>query len=201
MHSPRSADADVETRGLLLTPWSGLYDVLSFTRWRARRVLRAFPPGAGERVLDVGCGTGGLVVALARAVGTGGRVCGIDPSAAMVRSTRRKAEQAGVAVEVQAAAIERLPFETASFDRVYATLMLHHLPDDVLSAGLAEVRRVLVPGGRLHVAEFAGLAPLHRGPKVPWADTLAAAGFEAVRRVDRMFPRIELLEGRAPAER
>lgn len=184
-------ETDAPTRGLKLTPMGGLYDFFGLTGWRARRVLRAFAPSPGERVLDVGCGTGALAVEAARAVGPSGRVAGIDPSASMIRASREKAARAGASVDFRVSAIEQLPFEDASFDHAFATLMLHHLPEDILRSGLREVLRVLAPGGRFHVVEFGRKASRY-------ADELAAAGFTGVRRTGSLLRFLDMIEAHKP---
>jgi len=97
---------------------------------------------AGRRVLDAGCGSGLLASAL-RA--RGAQLVGFDASPAMVDLARNRLGE-GSAVHVADLA-EPLPFDDAEFDDVVASLVLHYLPD--WTAPLAELRRVLRPGGRL----------------------------------------------------
>lgn len=100
---------------------------------------------SGRRILDAGCGSGPLSEAL-RA--RGAVVTGVDASAAMVDLARQRlGEDADVQVADLAAP---LPFADAAFDDVVASLVLHYLED--WSAPLAELRRVLEPGGRLIVS-------------------------------------------------
>lgn len=152
--------------------------------------LAAVAPG--EHVLDVGCGTGTVALAVASRVGAG-RVVGIDASPEMIDLATAKAKKAGAGVEFRAAAIESLPFADDSFDLVTSSLMLHHLPADLKRDGLAEVRRVLKLGGRFVVADFAteSHSPLGhllsivghgRGPAAVQSlePMLRAAGFDQV---------------------
>jgi ubiquinone/menaquinone biosynthesis C-methylase UbiE len=110
----------------------------------------------GEAVLDVGCGTGSLAIAAARRVGEHGVVHGVDPSAELVARARKKARRAGVEVTFAVAAGEELPFPDASFDVVLSTLVFHHLSHDALRASVAEIRRVLKPGGRMLAVDIGG---------------------------------------------
>jgi ubiquinone/menaquinone biosynthesis C-methylase UbiE len=109
----------------------------------------------GESVLDVGCGTGSLAIAAKHRVGSTGKVFGIDPSPEMIARAGSTARKAGAEVSFQNAVAEALPFEDAQFDVVLSTLMLHHLPRPVRQQFAGEVRRVLAPGGRLLVVDFA----------------------------------------------
>ena len=111
-------------------------------------------PLPGETALDVGCGTGTLALAMESRQGTV-QVHGIDASPEMIDVAREKATKAGSQVDFQVALIEAIPFPDATFDLVTSSMMLHHLPDGLKRAGLAEIRRVLKPGGRFMAMDFA----------------------------------------------
>jgi ubiquinone/menaquinone biosynthesis C-methylase UbiE len=108
----------------------------------------------GETVLDVGCGTGTLALDVQRRVGSAGRVVGIDPSAEQIARARAKAARRNLPTEFQIGVIEHLPFPDKTFDVVFSTLMLHHLPASLKRQGLVEIARVLKGGGRLVIADF-----------------------------------------------
>jgi ubiquinone/menaquinone biosynthesis C-methylase UbiE len=138
-----------------LSAW--FFDTVWFRgQWRAFRqqtiTLARLRPG--EEVLDVGCGTGTLALDAARRVGPSGKVAGIDPSAVQIARAQAKAAKFGPSVEFQTGVIEELPFPDASFDVVLSTLMMHHLPAPLKRQGLAEIARVLKPGGRLVIGDF-----------------------------------------------
>ena len=112
-------------------------------RWRRETATAVVRPG--DRVLDVCCGTGDLAVAAAEA---GGHVTGLDFSEPMLERARRKSAEIEW-VEGDALA---LPFADGSFDAVTVGFGVRNLPD--IEAGLAELRRVLRPEGRLAVLEI-----------------------------------------------
>ena len=140
--------------------WARLYDlgttVLSFGRLAAlhRTMVELAGIRSGERILDVGCGPGRLAIVAGIAARPAGETCGIDPAPEMVEFARRKAAQAGVTVRFEVGVIEALPYPPDHFDVVLSSLMLHHLPDEVKRRGLAEIRRVLKPAGRLVAVDF-----------------------------------------------
>src|SRR5262245_27885412 len=109
----------------------------------------------GERVLDVGCGTGTVAIVAKREVGATGEVVGIDASPEMVKRAASKARRAKVEVSFKNAVAEALPFGDAQFDVVLSTMMLHHLPRRARQQFAREMRRVLKPTGRVLVVDFA----------------------------------------------
>ncbi len=159
--------ASSQTHGLVLN-WGRFYDLAMwllarFAFGRSEQALRqnmlAFAQlQPGEIVLDVGCGTGSLALEARCLVGERGRVCGIDPGPRQIARAQSKAEQARFPIDFQIGVIEHLPFADQTFDVVLSTLMMHHLPGDLKQAGLAEIARVLKPGGRLLILDMKDLA-------------------------------------------
>ena len=109
---------------------------------------------AGSVVLDVGCGTGTLLLAAAERIGRSGTLHGIEPSAEMRAHARYKAEARGVSLQAVEGSADALPYPPASIDAVFCTLALHHLPGPVQQAAIREMRRVLRPGGRVVIVDW-----------------------------------------------
>jgi ubiquinone/menaquinone biosynthesis C-methylase UbiE len=116
-------------------------------------LVRASRVGPGQRVLDVGCGTGYFARMLADAVGPTGQVVGVDAAPEMVEYARRHAPHTS-SCEFQVGTAEALAFPEAQFDAVVSSLFLHHLPQSLHSVAIAEMLRVLKPGGTLLVADM-----------------------------------------------
>ena len=137
-----------------LTPF---YDLMARLGMRDRqlkgRVIDLALLAPGRRLLDLGCGTGTLVL-MARRRHPGVTVIGLDGDPTILGIARRKAARAGIRVQLDEGMAYALPYADGSFDAVTATLMLHHLTRDQQLRTLAEVQRVLRPGGRLVVADF-----------------------------------------------
>ncbi len=162
-HRKQEEVSDGETKGLVLSGgWrydlhGWIIDTFVF-RGLARELRQRTATLAhlrpGEAVLDVGCGTGQLLLEVARRVGQAGHVAGVDPGAEQIARARAKAARRSLPIEFQIGVIEQLPFADQAFDAVLSTLMMHHLPIPLKRQGLAEIARVLKPGGRLVIADF-----------------------------------------------
>jgi demethylmenaquinone methyltransferase/2-methoxy-6-polyprenyl-1,4-benzoquinol methylase len=138
---------------------AGVYDLMNTAmtagmhhRWRERAADRAeLEPG--DSALDVCCGTGDLAFELARRVGSGGVVVGCDFSEPMLELARRTAAGRGVGqVRFEWADALELPYPDEAFDAVTVGFGARNLAD--LERGLAELTRVLRPGGRLVILEI-----------------------------------------------
>src|SRR5262245_36527901 len=110
----------------------------------------------GERVLDVGCGSGAVTREIARRVGERGSVAGLDQSQALLGIARELARDAGLLERMTFTAgdVRRLAFQADAFDIAVAVTVLSHVPNG--EHGVPELVRVVRPGGRIGVFEFDG---------------------------------------------
>jgi ubiquinone/menaquinone biosynthesis C-methylase UbiE len=120
----------------------------------------------GLRVLEIGCGTGNVTVRAKRAAPASDMI-GIDPDPlALTRAQRKVQGLSGIRFE--RAYAQELPFADGEFDRALSSMMLHHLDEDVKAGALAELHRVLRPGGRLHILDIGGHTTAHHGLAARW---------------------------------
>ncbi|WP_284749032.1 class I SAM-dependent methyltransferase [Amycolatopsis sp. RTGN1] len=147
MHGGERADGALITRPRLYELASRV--ALAGRERRYRELVRLAGVRPGERVLDVGCGSGYLAALAAEA---GGSVLGVDASEPMIEFAGRTRGSATCRFEVGTA--QALPADDGEFDVVLTSLVLHHLPDADQPAALTEMHRVLRPAGRLLLADF-----------------------------------------------
>lgn len=167
------------------------YDPLIAVTVRERafkaRVVELAAARHGERVIDVGCGTGTLALELARR-SPGALVSGVDADDAMLARARTKATRTGIDLDLRTAMAQELPFADQTFDVAVSSLFFHHLRRDDKLAVASEVLRVLRPEGRLVVADWgAPRDPIMR---------IAARG---IRLLDGAESTADNLGGRLPA--
>jgi ubiquinone/menaquinone biosynthesis C-methylase UbiE len=186
---PRSSHP-ATTRGHTLGAprfYDAFANVFFFGRRRAtfQALIAAAGAQPGQRVLDVGCGTGYFARLLGHAVGPEGLVVGVDASPEMISYASRRAGRA-TNCQFQVGTAESLSFPAEHFDVVVSSLFMHHLPEDLQVTALREMRRVLRPGGTLLVADaqipragrwqlFAAITGhLHMAQMVPQLEPLAS---------------------------
>lgn len=134
------------------------YDL--FTRVARVRPLHELAVSAagvrdGEAVLDVGCGTANLSLAVLRST-PGAVVTGADPDAAALRIAARKAGRRHVRLDLVQAYADRLPGPDGNYDHVLSSLALHHVDDAGREGFAREAWRVLRPGGKVTILDFGG---------------------------------------------
>lgn len=117
---------------------------------------------SGQRVLDIGCGTGTLAIMLERRT-PDVRIVGLDPDPNALDRARRKAREAGAAIDWMQGFADAIAQPDETFDHVLSSLMLHHLDRATKRAALRDVRRVLKPGGSVHIMDFAADGHQSRG--------------------------------------
>jgi ubiquinone/menaquinone biosynthesis C-methylase UbiE len=183
-----------------------VYDILT-RLFGVRKVHRNLIAQANltpaQRILEIGCGTGNLLLQ-ARKLHPGVEGVGIDPDPRALALSRRKAGRRKADIQFDQGFAEELPYPDGSFDRVLSAFMLHHVPSDAKLPAIQEARRVLKPGGSLHLVDFEqrgehqhGAAGLHgliastvhsrhgSSSRDLVLDLMSSAGFEDVKLIAR----------------
>lgn len=137
----------------LLPAYDVLAGLMGFRRVYQQLVSQADIVG-GQRVLEIGCGTGNLAIRAKRAQPSA-EVIGCDPDPRILAVAQRKAARL-TGIRFEQGYAERLPYADGEFDRVLSSMMLHHINDEAKPAAAAEIFRVLRPGGRLHLVDIGG---------------------------------------------
>src|SRR5512132_789927 len=159
---------------------------------------------AGERVLDVGCGSGAVTREIARRVGSHGLAVGLDPSPELLSVARELAQETGSGdhVEFREGNALRLPFPDRSFDAVVCATVLSHVPRG--EAAIPELVRVLRSGGRLGVFDLDTDMTAFTHPDRALTRRIVAAASDAtavngwlVRQLPLLFQRAGIVDGRA----
>lgn len=152
-----------------------------------RRLLDQAGIRSGDRVLDLGCGTGTLALLIDQ-VEPGVQVSGLDADPEMLARARAKAAASGADIRFDEGLANDLPYEDETFDAVVSTLFFHHLKPPVKTQTASEIARVLRPGGELHVADWGRPS-----------DPLMGALSLSIRLLDGFEPTRDNLSGALPA--
>lgn len=185
-----------------------------------RRLLEQAAPEPGQRILDVGCGTGTLAI-LAASAQPKAEVIGLDADPEILTRARHKAEAGGAEVRFDQGFSTELPYEDESLDLVLSTLFFHHLAGADKRRTASEIARVLRAGGELHVADwgrpadplmrilfssvriFDGLDQTRDNVAGALTDIFAGGGLEEATETDRMrtaFGTLALYRARKPLD-
>ena len=145
-----------QSKGFSLDGLSGYWDLITpaeRSKFR-RKQIGLMDLREGEKVLEVGCGTGVLSILSKIAVGETGEVEGIDIARQMISKAQQKAERAKLEIGFKTSSIDELPYADDYFDLVISSMMFHHLPVEIKRKGLAEIYRVLKEEGRFFLCDF-----------------------------------------------
>lgn len=176
---------------------TGIYDPV--VRWTTREavfkaaLVACLAARQGERILDLGCGTGTLAIAIAQST-PGVAIAGIDADESVLARARAKQARVGTSVQWHRGFAQSLPFRDHAFDAVASSLFFHHLARADKRTVLAETARVLRPGGRLLVADWG--RPANAGYRALFLAVQLLDGFATTRdSVEGVLPSLMLEAG------
>ncbi len=168
----------------------------------------------GDKVLDVGCGTGTLALRLKKQAGDKGLVAGIDASRGMLKQAKIKADKENIHLDLRVTSIEKIPFADDSFDVVTSTWVFHQLSLPLKKKGLKEILRVLRVGGHFLLVDLHNITnpfrafynlpfyfwnegyKIHVHGKLP--ELLTEVGFKEVKIINRIRDKIDYISAFKP---
>ncbi|MBI5030993.1 MAG: class I SAM-dependent methyltransferase [Chloroflexi bacterium] len=159
MHHDPKTQSGPQTTGVTIH-WISQYDLfahlmgLGVDGSNSRLITEMAKIKPGDKVLDVGCGTGDLTLAAAKYIGATGSAYGIDAAPEEIEIARKKAQRSDSNAIFNVGLIEKLDFADATFAIVISRLVIHHLPHDLKRQGFREIYRMLKPGGLVFIADF-----------------------------------------------
>lgn len=137
-----------------LTPfYDPITELIGFGQSFKERVIRLLELRNGESLIDIGCGTGSLLIP-AKLKYPKSRIVGIDPDQIVLDIASKKISKNNVEVELIKAYGEKIPFESSTFDASVSVLVFHHVPAEIKKQIIKEVYRILKPKGRFLLADF-----------------------------------------------
>lgn len=137
-----------------LTPfYDFLTNLLGFGYKEREKIVNLLQLKNSEKLLDVGCGTGTLVI-VAKDLHPKNDIIGIDIDQNILRIAQSKTNEKELKIKFINASADKLPFDTSTFDVVVSTLIFHHLPLSVKKGAIKEIKRVLKNNGRFLLVDF-----------------------------------------------
>jgi len=168
----------------------------------------------GDKVLDVGCGTGTLALRLKKHAGNRGLVAGIDASRGMLRQAEIKSDKENIQLDFGVASIENIPFPDNFFDVITSTWVIHQLSLPLKKKGLKEILRVLSVGGHFLLVDLHSITnpfrAFYNSPFYFWNEgykihvqgklpkLLTEAGFVKVKIINRIRDKIDYISAFKP---
>lgn len=137
-----------------LTPfYDAILNLIGFGYGQRVKIVKLLNLKDGEKLLDVGCGTGSLLIA-AKKLHPKISATGIDIDKRILKIAEEKTEKENVKINFVETSADSLPFKDSSFDTVVSTLAFHHLPFDVKKRAITKIKRVLKKNGRFLLVDF-----------------------------------------------